>query len=158
MLLALVVLRYPPSPGNILLIPAAWLAFALCLGTWQTVGVWRSSRRHKERGGHYHWTVIVRGLMIASVLYSGYALVADIYPMFRSAALMTLNPNALPPYQVRLLPDDQLEFAGGLSSGSASALEQSLKEHPHVRVLHWTAAAGCSAKRGRSPGSSKKEP
>ena len=54
--------RNPPSPTGLLMMGVPFMAGALAVTLWQGVGVWRSARHHRQRGGKSRWVTAVRVL------------------------------------------------------------------------------------------------
>ena len=139
--LYVLLVRDPPSPATLLLAGVPFMLIALAVTVWQGVGVWRSARHHRQRGGKHRWVMVVRVLVVVGAVQTVYS-VLDVVPAFKSALRLAMNPNAMPPYRITALSDTELQFNGGIGSGSFSAFEQALAAHPAVTTLQLDSPGG----------------
>lgn len=135
------IVRHPPTPATLLLLGVPFMALALAVTVWQAVGVWRSARHHRARGGKHRWVTVVRVLVIIGAVQTVYALL-DVVPAFNAALRLAMDPNAMPPYRITQLSDTELAFNGGLGPGSLSAFEQALADHPGVTTIQLDSVGG----------------
>ena len=133
--------RNPPSPTGLLLMGVPFMAGALAVTLWQGVGVWRSARYHRQRGGKSRWVTVVRILVIVGAVQTAYSLF-DVVPAFKAALRLAMDPNALPTYRITALGDSELEFSGGIAPGSFSAFEQAVADHPDVTTVQLDSVGG----------------
>lgn len=110
---------------------------------WQVVGTWRSSDRHKGRGGKQGWAIAAKVMLVLGGLRAGVELGASTIPTtvnaWRHATLMA----GLPPAEfIALRAGREIEFRGGVHPGSAERLQAFLDQHPQARVLHLESPGG----------------
>ncbi|MGE7990937.1 hypothetical protein ACQKPE_07785 [Pseudomonas sp. NPDC089554] len=136
------VLAYLPSATTLLAVSAVLLVGMVVMTTWQCVGVWRSARRYRAPG-RMPWGHIVCGLTLLNASYSLYLLIEeDGYTLLKSVWQVWHAPQQIPSHRIALLAPNELGIAGGLSLGSADAVQKLLDAHPAVTQVQLDSDGG----------------
>jgi len=118
----------------------AWLLAMLtslyAMTVWQFTGIWRSATRHTSRGGSGAWAVAARVMVVIGVIGTLQQAVEQ-YPLWKQATLLVAGREDVPRSQFRVLNGaTELELSGGLTFGTASALQTLLEATPSIRIVH----------------------
>jgi hypothetical protein len=128
-------------------IAAIWL-FTCALVIWQTVGVWRSANRYRERrhaaGKRAPWAVLARIAVGLGLLSSLPALLTTGWPQLHEAARMAfLGDPGIPPYAIRVMRNGtEAEISGGFKYGLTDDFRKVLRDSPGIRVVHLDSVGG----------------
>jgi hypothetical protein len=119
---------------------SAWLiavcAVLLLVAIWQAVGTWRAARRYIANGGSVAWAAASRFTCIVALLaYVG--VVVNEWQLIRDSWLIVTFRSKTPPSRIRVLNNrKEVEIAGGLSIGTAEALEAILDRTATIHIVH----------------------
>jgi hypothetical protein len=118
-------------------------ALSLLATFWLVIGIWRSASKHVGRGGRPVWARLAK-LMVALRILS-LVVFATKYttPQMVEFLRILTGDKQISPFEICVLADGkEVEFSGGLRTGAATALEQTLNTLPHVEVLHMNSMGG----------------
>src|SRR5689334_361523 len=119
-----------------------FLGFAYAGTIWQLVGIWRSAGHHPDRGGSTGWAAMAKVMVVIGFL-SGFGQVAQQLPLWKQAFQLVAGVDVTPNSEFRVLNRaTELEVSGGMSFGTADALETILKATPSIRVVHLNSVGG----------------
>jgi hypothetical protein len=125
-----------PNHQTAALITALVSASAL-IAVWQVVGTWRSSDQHVARGGRRFWANTAKVVLVLAVLRGGLEYTTSEIPTvvnaWRVAGVMSGMPSA---EFTALRGGAEIEFSGGIHTGTATRLRAILNQNPGARVLH----------------------
>lgn len=128
------------SDGGVAAMLTALSLTSVAIGSWQAVGIWRSSRRHVVRGGKRVWAAVAKLVVVLSSTWSVYALATQSYPIVHNAWSLARQPA---PTAHALRRGTEIEFAGGIRRGAAAeVLRGALDAAPAARVLHLDSPGG----------------
>ena len=112
---------------------------------WLIVGIWRSSRKHKKRGGSGFVAGLTQCIVVLNGLHFCYNVIIT-FPAFVEATKMVGGIDSIPPYKITLLHDGtELELSGGIRFGIGAELEQVLARSPKVKTIHLNSIGGRTA-------------
>lgn len=114
-----------------------------CLTVWQFVGTWRSAGKHVERGGQKVWAVLAFVVLTLGGLKAIGTYTTANFPVMKTAFLAMINQSKGAPYVINVLgKGDEIELAGAMPMGTASAFIQALDAHPGVKIVHLNSSGG----------------
>jgi hypothetical protein len=123
----------------ILLLGVLLLPFNL----WQFVGTWRSASLHVSRGGKRAWAIAAYVMLTLGGIKTGMIYLDSTAPNMKALAMAMLAPEPERPYTLDIEGDGtELELAGGLARGTATAFIRALDEHPAVKIVHLNSTGG----------------
>jgi len=118
-------------------------AFFLLATFWLVIGIWRSASKHVGRGGRQVWAGLAKLAVALRVL--SLIVFATNYTVPQMVVFWSIvtGDTGIAAYEIRVLPGgNEVEFRGGLRTGAATALEQTLNAAPQVKVLHVNSIGG----------------
>lgn len=117
--------------------------FLLTFAIWQIVGLWRSASKYKAGGGSKLWYGIAKTLALFGAISSFLIVKNNLIPAaFESFTILT-GDKKIPPYKITVLPGgNDIEFRGGIRTGSSKELEKILNSVPLAKVLHIESSGG----------------
>lgn len=119
-----------------------WAVVLLAM-LWQTVGVWRSATRARQRHGSRLWPTAAQVMLVLGLLANASVLHAQAVPTIRDAIMFVHGDPAWGPHGVRILRGGtELEVSGPLAWGVAQQLELALVQAPNAHVLHLDSVGG----------------
>lgn len=112
---------------------------ALCLQTWQSVGVWRSASKSEiPTMGN-----IAKGVIVLFALQSVFGLYRGVFPQVREAYRMVAGDSQIEDFKVTVLPSGKaVEFYGGLKLGASKRLKEVLDSAPYITLIHLETLGG----------------
>lgn len=121
----------------------AMVGASLIIGLWQLVGTWRSSDKHTARGGRKGWATAAKVVMVLAVIRSGIDFSQSVIPTvvnaWRHAGVMASLPSAaISP----LRGGTEIEFIGGIHTGTSERFRAVLAQYPEARVIHLDSIGG----------------
>jgi hypothetical protein len=124
----------------------AWILGVLCFayaGTiWQCVGIWRSADRHVVRRGSAVWASVAK-VMVALGLLGSFGQFVQQVPLWKQGFQLATGVDTTPSSKLQVLNRaTELELSGGMSFGTADALETILRAAPTIRVVHLNSVGG----------------
>ncbi len=124
----------------------AWILGALGLAylatIWQFVGIWRSADRHASRGGSAGWATMAKAMVVLGLLGALGQVVKQL-PLWNQGFQLMAGTDSTPKSELRVLNRaTEIELSGGMSFGTADALETILKATPTIRVVHLNSVGG----------------
>ena len=111
---------------------------------WQTVGLWRSARRHLATTSCRIWGRCAQGILVFGIILT---LITVPYwlPMYVEMAKMATNADAYR-YTLTLSEDgNTLRVDGGIGLGLAKAITKELAKHPGVEIIGLNSPGGLLA-------------
>jgi hypothetical protein len=125
-----------------ILIFGAWI-FALVITIWQLVGVWRSAKNHKSRGGSGFWAGAARFMVILGFLNSAGTISNNAIPQLAGVLRIAAGDRELGTHTLKILRDGTvLEFSGGITFGITDEVRKILDIAPSIKVLHLNSNGG----------------
>ena len=122
------------------------LAFLTALSVctiWQLIGVWRSAGNHIIKTKRKGWAVAARVMVVLGACRAIVDFSNVIGPMLSTSAQMAAGQNNLPAHEFRLLREgSELELSGGMTYGTAEALQKFLDAASAVKVVHLNSMGG----------------
>jgi hypothetical protein len=120
---------------------AAWL-FAIAISVWFLVGVWRSARHHKARGGRGFWAATACVAVVVGFCCHISAKATEIFTQVEYWRI-ALGDRAMGKLELRILRGGgELEFAGGNKFGVTEEVRRLLDADPEIRVIHLNSLGG----------------
>lgn len=114
-----------------------WFSFVIVISVWQIVGLWRSSSKHCLRGGAKVWSVLAKIVAFCYAINSFTVVINTIIPASSECISIIGGDHGVPPYKITVLPGgNDIEFRGGIRSGSSKELAKILSSIPLAKVLH----------------------
>jgi len=119
-----------------------FLAATSILLAWQMVGIWRSATRHAAKGKVF-WAVAAKIIVILGVARSAFDLGGTFVPLIADHIKIAMGDEHIGENHFRLLRNGtELEFVGGLKTGTAKEFERMLEAASQVRVLRLNSYGG----------------
>jgi hypothetical protein len=112
------------------------------LSSWQLVGIWRSATRYSA-GGKKFWGAAAKVIVLLGIVRSATDLGSMYVPIISEHVKIAMGDPRMGENRFRLLRDGtELEFIGGIKTGTAKELERMLGAAAQVRVLHLNSFGG----------------
>jgi hypothetical protein len=109
---------------------------------WQMVGIWRSATRHAAKGKIF-WAGAAKVMVLLGVARSVFDLGGTFVPLIADHIQIAMGDEQIGENHFRLLRNGtELEFAGGLKTGTAKEFERMLEAASQVRVLRLNSYGG----------------
>jgi hypothetical protein len=120
---------------------AAWL-FAIAISVWYLVGVWRSARHHKARGGRGFWAATACVAVVVGFCCLISAIATEISTQVEYWRI-AVGDRAMGKHELRILRGGrELEFAGGITFGVTEEVRRPLDADPEIRMIHLNSLGG----------------
>lgn len=120
-----------------------WCLFTLLVACWQIVGLWRSASKYRIRGGSEIWSGLAKFVSILGAISSASLFINNIIPSTSESLSILTGDRGLPPFKITVLPGgNDIEFRGGIRTGSSKELEKILTSVPLAKVLHIESSGG----------------
>ena len=128
------------------LLVVLWLTCFLMVGltlcAWQFVGVWRSASQHAVKGKAF-WAGVAKVMVIIGIAKSGNDFRTTFFPIISEHIKIAMGDQEMGENRFRLLRNGtELEFSGGIKSGTAKEFGRMLDAASQVRVLHLNSRGG----------------
>ncbi|WP_188261989.1 GYF domain-containing protein [Azospirillum tabaci] len=118
-------------------------ALVLLVTLWQVVGVWRSARSHKSRGGKAVWARIAQFMMVLACLQAANVLGRQAVPQITEAYRIVNGDPTVGTFELRLLNGGtEIEFIGGIPFGATKELRKFLDAAHGIGVVHLNSTGG----------------
>lgn len=125
-----------------LAVSAGWL-FAAAINLWWLLGVWRSARKHKARGGRRHWAGAARIVVILGFLGLASTVAKEAYPQLQECWRIAFGDPLIEEYELQILRGGtELEYTGGIKFGATADVRRLLDADPYISVIHLNSTGG----------------
>jgi hypothetical protein len=112
------------------------------LSTWQMVGIWRSATRYSASGKAF-WGTAAKIVVVLGAIRSVVDLGGMSFPIITEHMSIAMGDPRMGEHKFRLLRDGtELEFVGGIKTGTAKEFERMLDAASQVRVVHLNSFGG----------------
>jgi hypothetical protein len=109
---------------------------------WQMVGIWRSATRHAAKGKIF-WAGAAKVMVLLGVARSVFGLGGTFVPLIADHIQIAMGDEQIGENYFRLLRNGtELEFVGGLKTGTAKEFERMLEAASQVRVVRLNSYGG----------------
>jgi hypothetical protein len=121
---------------------AAWL-FGVGINVWYLVGVWRSARHHKARGGRGLWAATARLAVVIGFFGLISTIATEILPQVAEYWRIAAGDPAIGKHELRVLRGGrELEYNGGITFSVTDEVRSLLHAYPAIRVIHLNSLGG----------------
>jgi hypothetical protein len=126
---------------------SVWLVIT-SVGFWQSVGVWRSAKRHISArellGKSSPWAILAKVAVVLGLFrLIGVFLVSGAPQLVEAGRMAFLDDPDIPNYSMRVMRNGtEAEIAGGFKYGLTNDFEKILSASPQIRVVHLDSVGG----------------
>lgn len=130
------------SPGFSATWFLSFIALLVVLTVWQTIGIWRSAGSYIRTRPRPVWAYAARVAIVLGVLQAIMHF-GTLSPLLQRSVELVLGHDNIPSYHVRLLRNGtEVELSGGMSTGTAIALQSIIDAAPAIQVVHLNSTGG----------------